>query len=101
MAVPEGTPWDRSPGLGQEAERGQEQHQLWVPARGGVRSTEGRWAQTGHCRRVLQEEQGVGWVALWEISPSSISHSLPEAKGLWIPLPASSQHRISTLGTLG
>lgn len=70
-----------------------------TPARGGVRSTKRGWAQTGHCRRVLQEGQGVGGVELWEISPSSVSRSLPEANGLWIPLPDSSQHRISTLGT--
>lgn len=32
VALPERTPWGRSPGLGQEAERAQQQHQLWVPA---------------------------------------------------------------------
>lgn len=103
VTLPEGTPWDSS--QGQEAERAQQLHHQagteGQSAPAGGRSVERGWARTRHCRRVLQEGQGAGWVQLWEISPSEASHSLPEAKGLWVPLPASSQRRFSTLGTVG
>lgn len=51
VALPERTPWGRSPGLGQEAERAQQQHQLWVPA-GRARKDPRPWRGQEHEERV-------------------------------------------------
>lgn len=103
---------------------GQEQQEVALPAgtlgAGGTESpgtapaalgtsTEGQEGQTAPAggramqrggQRALQEGPAgrawIGWVELWEISPSEVSHSLPEGKGLWIPL-----HRLGTLGSVG